>query len=257
MPPKRKKKGKKRWITVAVATFLAVATIFLSLSYIEKFFQEVADRTAKVMGFCVDDINIIGASQKVINEIRSNLRISKNNNIFKLSAKDIYDDVMKSKWVKSAVVRKNLPNTITIAVIETVPIAIFQHDSISELIDNEGACIEQVTVNPGKLPIISGEKANKNVKKILDIIMRYEIIVKKLEALILVRERRWDLYVSGIKVKLPEQDVEHAIDLLATILKNEKINQKTTKIIDLRVPDNVEISGLKAKGKQRVVDNSI
>jgi cell division protein FtsQ len=251
MPPKRKRNLKKKILSLLLATGTAVAAVYVFFERIERGLLDCIDTIVRGIGFRVENINIIGGNDKTVLDIRTNLKICKNDNIFKLSAKDMYEDVVKSRWVKFAIVRKNLPNSITITVQETSPIAIFQHDSIAELISEDGRCIEKVTTNQLQLPVVSGDKANENAHKILKIIAKYEIIAQGLESLVFIRERRWDMYVSGIKIKLPEQDIERAMNVLVILLRNRKINKTTTKTIDLRTSDSIIFGGLKLKNPNK------
>ncbi|MDR0942015.1 MAG: cell division protein FtsQ/DivIB [Holosporales bacterium] len=247
---KRREKNYKKRIILCSGIVFATAAYF-SLDKIEKSCLALLDGSAKFMGFYIKDINIIGTSNNVAALIKNKLGVSKNENIFKLSKNEIYENVLKVSWVKSAVVQKNLPNVINIIVKERVPIAIFQHDSVSVLIDEDGTFIEHMTERPEKFPIVCGENANKKAKDILAVVSKFEIIKNKLEALIFVRERRWDIVVSGIKVKLPEQDIDKALETLSYILKNDRVKKNVVKTIDLRTPNNIVLNGLKLKNKNK------
>ena len=84
----------------------------------------------------------------------------------------------------------------------------------------------------------------------LSIIDKFYVVKKKLNSLSFVRNRRWDLIVSsGIIVKLPEENIEHALEILSIILKEYNINRNTVKYIDLRIPENIILGGMKLKSE--------
>jgi cell division protein FtsQ len=200
-------------------------------------------------GFTVGGIPITGATRRTATLITSGLCITQGDSIFKLSTSEIYDNVRAVKWVKSTVVRKRLPNVISIKIIEKVPIAVFQHDHTSSLIDEDGELIEAIGANKINLPVVLGEEANIKAPAIIMMISKFEILKGKVEVIKFVRKRRWDIIVSGLTVKLPEQDIEHAIEVLAKIVQQGNINKDTVSYIDLRVHGSVIINGLKLHRK--------
>ena len=248
---KTKQKSKKKLILSMMAiSFGGIA--YFSLPLIESFFSKIANIPSNIPGFEIKTITISGASSKTSSLIRKNLKITENENIFKLSTEEIYKNVRDVSWVKSAEVRKNLPNVLDIKITESIPIAIFQHESKSILIDEDGAFIENIDSKPLGLPLISGKNANKNAKKILDTISNFNDINNNLESLSFIRERRWDMIISGIKIKLPEKNIEKALEILSIILKSGKINKSTSNTVDLRIFENVIINGLKLKKESSI-----
>ena len=84
-----------------------------------------------------------------------------------------------------------------------------------------------------------------------------------MRAAILVAERRWNLRLSnGIDVRLPETDVEGALDRLVALDRDKKILSRDITMVDLRLPDRVSVrlsdasaqardEALKANGKKK------
>jgi cell division protein FtsQ len=198
-------------------------------------------------GLTVNDILVIGATQRTAALITNNLAITRGDSIFKLSASQIHDNVIATKWVKSAIIQKKFPNAINIKIIEKVPIAVFQNDNTLSLIGEEGEFIEETGANQPKLPIVLGEAANIMAPAIIRLISKFEFLRNKVEIIKFVRKRRWDIVVSGLTVKLPEQGIKQAIGALAKIILHGNINKNTASYIDLRVHGSVIIA-LKPRG---------
>ena len=118
---------------------LASAVIggYFILPRIESTLCCLGDALIDISGFKIKRIEISGASPKVSKLIRKKLQLSENDSIFKKSSREIYTNVEKVSWVKSAIVRKNLPNIVKIDIVEAVPIAVFQHNAKSILIDGD------------------------------------------------------------------------------------------------------------------------
>jgi cell division protein FtsQ len=226
---------------------------YYSMLKIEEAMSNIRKHVVQFTGFNLKNVNISGANHKTKVLIRKNMGMLEDDSIFKLSTKEIYQNVMSIPWVKSAVVQKYLPNVINVKIEERIPIAIFQHNSIFSLIDADGILIEEIKLFSKDLPVVSGDNANKEVGGILKVISNFEVVKKNLETITFLRGRRWDIVVSGIKVKLPETNINEALDTLSTILKNGAINKNTAKSIDLRIPGNIIISGLKIKNRKSVV----
>ncbi|MDR1034687.1 MAG: cell division protein FtsQ/DivIB [Holosporales bacterium] len=226
-------------------------------------FLRYLDDALKIAGFTVKtfDIHVMrempGHSDRTMlipcdsARLLSFLGMSRRDSIFKLSSQQIYENIMMDTTIRSAKVRKKLPNIIDITIFYKIPIAIFQQDSKLMLIDDRGTFIKDVTGNPPDYPLIVGKGANITAKAILDIISRYGEIRKNLRSLAFIRERRWNIEVAGLKVKLPEDGVEEALETLRILMRQPNINRKTTKCIDLRIAGSVIINGLKVSKKTR------
>jgi cell division protein FtsQ len=76
----------------------------------------------------------------------------------------------------------------------------------------------------------------------LALLDKYPLVRDKLQAAVLVAERRWNLALSnGIDVRLPEAGVEQALDLLLKLDHDDKILTRDITAIDLRLPDRVTV----------------
>lgn len=256
MAKKRKQLKKKRLgflLKYSILFFTISCGIYFSVHYIDIFFASLNNSIPKIIGFSIDHINISGANKKTQKLIYENIGILKGDSIFKLPAQEIFFNVSKVNWIKSVSIQKILPNTINIKVKERKPIAIFQHDQDSDLIDEDGVFIEKIKNRISGIPIISGENANVNVKYILGLIAKYNDLQDNLESLTYIRERRWNIVVRSVKVLLPETEIENALDVLSIIMKTEKINKNTVSQIDLRIPGNAVLSKLKLSNTNNIL----
>lgn len=229
----------------AISLLLLVVGERFARPYLKNYVDSID--ISNLVGFTVNRIEIVGASPKVAKLIRQRLQISEGDSILKQTCGEIHERVMQVSWVKSATVQKNLPNILKINVAEAVPIAVYQHNSKSMLIDIDGVFIEEVSAKPAKIPIISGPNANKKASEILSTLIKLKDIYSRLDELSFIRGRRWDITVSGIKVKLPENDLDSALGLLTKLLKDGRINKSTVNYIDLRVPGDVVLNGLEIR----------
>src|SRR5581483_4681926 len=92
------------------------------------------------------------------------------------------------------------------------------------------------------LPLVVGAGAAHEAHDFLTVLARYPDIRAKLRASILVAERRWDLrLLNGINVRLPENDVEPALDRLVALDHDKKLLTRDIVAVDLRLPDRVTV----------------
>ena len=257
----RKKKSKKEkrvyskigGFILLTAFFGSIAgSVYFTFNKIDLFFVTVLESFCKHAGLKIESIRITGAKHSVENSIKKQINVNFGDSIFKLSSGNIYSNVMKIGSIQSATVRKNLPNTLSINVTEKTPIAIFQKNSKFVLIDKDGITISETRARTKNLPIITGDNANTTANSMLEIVSKFEIVKNKLDSMMFVRKRRWDIIVSGgIHVKLPQYNIERALEVLSEILKQRTLNKNTVKSIDLRMPENIVISGLKIKDTKK------
>ncbi len=71
---------------------------------------------------------------------------------------------------------------------------------------------------------------------------RYPLIRTEVEASVLVAQRRWNMRLKGgIDVKLPDDDVEEALQTLVALDRTKKLLSRDILIVDLRQPDRVTV----------------
>ena len=234
----RKKISYKTYILLISVFFFSIIT-HIYKNVILTYINTSIDTTLRFLCFSIDEININGCSQRVKKLITKELGISKNDIIFKLTKEQIQKNIEKVSWVTSCYVKKILPNIIDIHITEAEPIAIFQEEGKNWLIDKSGKKLETVIGRYNDLPIISGSKSNITIFKMLKTISAFPEINKNIETMTYIRERRWDLNISGIKIKLPEEDVDKSLYIVDLLLKNKKITKEKFTQIDLRNHENV------------------
>jgi len=87
-----------------------------------------------------------------------------------------------------------------------------------------------------------GRGAERQAKDFLGILDRYPDIRAALRASVLVADRRWNLRLAnGIDVRLPENDVEGALDRLVALDRDKKLLSRDIVAVDLRLPDRVTV----------------
>jgi cell division protein FtsQ len=143
--------------------------------------------------------------------------------------------------VKQASVRKLYPNQVVIDIVERTPYAVWQKGGDVSAIAADGAPIDEVMDGRyADLPFVVGEGANGRVREYVTLIDAMDELKPRVEAGVLVGQRRWNLRLkSGVDVKLPEENPEAAIAELLNLQRQSRILDKDMLALDFRVPGRV------------------
>jgi cell division protein FtsQ len=146
-------------------------------------------------------------------------------------------------WVREVRVVRLLPDTLMIAVVERQQVAVWQHAGRSFVIDEHGKPIPGA--DPGRfagLPLVVGRGANEHAGEILPVVERRPRLMERMEALVRVDDRRWDLRMKdGALVQLPALAEDEALIQLDQLDQRTRILELGFARIDLRNPDMVAV----------------
>ena len=146
-------------------------------------------------------------------------------------------------WIDSAKVARLWPATLTVQVVEKEPYALWQTKGVTWLIDKKGS---QITTNDiaefAGLPLVVGDGAPLHAAALIDTLMHFPAIQRRVKASVRVGDRRWDLHLkNGIQVRLPEDGVDEALQRLTVLEQEQKIFERDIESIDLRLPDRLVV----------------
>jgi cell division protein FtsQ len=143
--------------------------------------------------------------------------------------------------VKQASVRKLYPNQVVIEIVERTPYAVWQKDGDVSAIAADGAPIDEVVDSRySDLPFVVGEGANGRVREYVGLLEAMDELKPRVEAGVLVGQRRWNLRLkSGADIKLPEDNPQAAVAELLTLQRQSRILEKDALALDFRVPGRV------------------
>jgi cell division protein FtsQ len=150
---------------------------------------------------------------------------------------------MANPWIADAAVLKLYPDRLQISVTERQAFALWQKDGTVNVIAADGTVLEPYVAGRYRsLPLLVGKGAERAGHDFLAVLDRYPEIRAAVRASILVAERRWNLRLTtGIDVRLPEADVEQALDRLVILDREKKLLSRDIVAVDLRLPDRVTV----------------
>jgi cell division protein FtsQ len=191
--------------------------------------------------FSVKDIEVEGRQQTSRDAIYAALGANSGAPILTFDPAAAQARISKLPWVASATVERILPDKILVHLVERVPLARWQHENRTVVIDSEGKELPDARPDQfASLPLVVGAGAPTETQKLLQDLKEYPDVQKLVTASVRVSERRWDLHLEpDVIVRLPEEDVDLALGRLAQLIDEKKILERNVSAIDLRMPDRL------------------
>ena len=237
-----------RW-AMAAAGAVAVLAVAITLATGDRA-QKLSDATNAALGaqfakagFKLNAVHVQGASSMATPDILRAAGVYKDQPLIGMDLEALRQRVEAVGWVKEARVVRLLPDTVVLAVTERKQLAVWQQAGKIMVIDAEGKVIPEA--DPGRfptLPLVVGEGANDHAAKILPEIAARPRLADRLEAVVRVDNRRWDLRLKdGSLVQLPAVDEGSAMIQLEQLDQRSRILELGFERIDLRDPSVVAV----------------
>ena len=195
------------------------------------------------LGFKLKAVHIEGASPMAKADILTATALYLDQPTLGLDLNDLRARVEGVGWVKTAKVVRLLPDTVSITVEERPALAVWQHSGAMRVIDGEGRIIREAdAARFPQLPLVVGRGADQAAGAILPAVNARPRLRDRLEALVRVDDRRWDLRLKdGSLIQLPAIDEESALIQLDQLDQRQRILDLGFARIDLRDPEMVAV----------------
>ncbi len=194
-------------------------------------------------GFAVKDVLVEGRVNTDPDVLKALINIQKGDPLFSFDPAEARELIERISWVREARVQRLLPGTVYIGLTERRPLALWQKKKRLILIDEGGEIITDSGLeNFRDLIIVTGDNAPEHTPHLLAMLSAEPDLLERVEAAARVSDRRWDLKLkSGIRVRLPEDDIGFALRRLAMTQEEERILDKDIVNVDLREPDRIVV----------------
>ena len=211
--------------------------------YVGQMVARGVDAQFGALGFRLRAVHVQGASPLAKADILKAAGLYENQPLLGLDLDALRRRIEGVGWVREVRVVRLLPDTLVLAVEERRQVAVWQHAGRSYVIDERGEPIPGA--DPGRfahLPLIVGFGANDHAGQILAAVGARPRLADRLEALVRVDDRRWDLRMKdGALVQLPAVGEEEALIQLDQLDQRTRILELGFERIDLRNPDMVAV----------------
>ena len=218
--------------------FFYLAIFILLTTQIEK-----KKNTEKKFYFKKNNIEVFGLT------LDENIQISKSlnslffKNIFFLNKDSFYKVLEKNSLIENFSIKKIYPSTINVNIKKTDFLAITKIKNKKYYIGSNGKLTEINKDDNYKkeLPFVFTKNNYEDFLTLKKIIDKSKIRFEDIESFYYFQNNRWDFKTkNGVLVKLPEKKILDSLETVYLIKSNEQF--KKSKIVDLRVPNNIIIT---------------
>jgi cell division protein FtsQ len=231
------------WVAGGTIAFFLGAIILHSArsgSTLETFHHRIGGLTA-FAGLRVQHIDVEGRQNTPQPLLRAALGIDTGMPILGISLAAARQRIESLSWVQSAVVERQLPDTIVVRLTERRPFAIWQNDGKFMLIDRNGNVVAHQNVTDFRnLPLVVGPGAPQAAAALLDTLSSLPALQARVAAAVRVGDRRWDLQMNNkTEVMLPVGQEAAALGRLMQLQQSHDLLDRPLVAIDMRLPDRL------------------
>ena len=230
----------KFWLTLIVAGGLGLAWIIASYAGVPELVRAELAKSASRAGFEVDRVRVTGVERLSEQAVYERVLGEQQRPMPLVDVVAIRDRLLELSWVQDARVSRQLPDTLTIDIVERQPHAVVQKPDRLILVDATGHELEPVSrKNAQDMLLLLGPGAQKQVPDLDTLLGAAPALRPKVAAAEWVGNRRWNLtFDTGQLLALPEGDKGTAalVKFAEMDGRNRLIGGKAM-AIDMRVPD--------------------
>jgi len=238
-----------RGIGIAASALLLAASLGYGVvkgqhvADVVSWFKDARDSVANSLGFRIAAISLTGAKEVSREEILTTAGVTGRVSLLFLDVDVARARLLANPWIADAAVLKLYPDRLQITVTERQAFALWQKDGRVSVIADDGTVLEPFVEDRYLgLPLVVGRGAQRSAKGFLAIVDRYPDVKSVLRASTLVADRRWNLRLkNGIDVRLPEANVEQALERLVELDHQKNLLSRDIAVVDLRLPDRVTV----------------
>jgi cell division protein FtsQ len=205
--------------------------------------SDTRDAFANSAGFRITAVAINGRKQLTQDEVLAIGGVNGRSSLLFLDAAAVRDKLKANPWIGEATVLKLYPGELKIDVVERLPFALWQQDGRLAVISDDGTVLEPyVSRRFLSLPLVVGKGAESHASDFLALLAHYPQVRALTKAAIFVGERRWNLRLKdGLDIRLPENDVGHALAALSKLDKEDRLFSRDIVAVDMRLPDRLTV----------------
>ena len=180
-----------------------------------------------------------------IENIKDNLEIFKDKNIFLIDRKKITQVLNKFDFINYFIIDKIFPSKIKIFVKKAELLGVTYVNEDKFYIGSNGKLISALGIeNEKNLPIVFGKFSINKFLELQKIIASQNFDLSKIVKYSYFKSKRWDIeFLDGIKLRLPFQNIEDSLKFYKILKDNNKID--SSNIVDLRLLNRIILSNEK------------
>jgi cell division protein FtsQ len=234
---------------VAGSLLLLGATLFYGaiagghVAAVTDWLKAARDNAASALGFRIAAVSVSGSSQVSRQQALALAGVTGRSSLLFFDAETARAGLLANPWIADAAVLKLYPDRLLITITERRAFALWQRNGQVNVIADDGTVLQPFVEDRYRgLPLVVGGGAERRAKDFIGLLDRYPEIRSALRASVLVAERRWNLRLAnGMDIRLPDGDLQAALDRLVKLDRDKKLLSRDITSIDLRLPDRVTV----------------
>jgi cell division protein FtsQ len=197
------------------------------------------DIIASDAGFGIASVHLAGNRRTPPATILAALGFEPGQSIFKADVRAARERLMQLEWVVEADVSRRYPDSISVAIVEKRPYALWQAADGLHVIERSAKPISFARAEDyPHLPIFVGAVPQGGAD-LVEAIAQHRAVVARVKAMQRISGRRWNLILDdGVIVKLPEEGWRQQLFALEHLIVDKSVLERDIVEIDLRSPDN-------------------
>src|SRR5690348_7006346 len=201
------------------------------------------DNAANALGFGIAAVSVSGGSQINREQALALAGVTGRSSLLFFDAETARARLVANPWIADAAVLKLYPDRLLITLTERRAFALWQRNGQINVIAEDGTVLQPFVEDRYRgLPLVVGSGAERRAKDFVGLIDRYPEIRSAVRASVLVADRRWNLRLTnGLDVRLPERDLQAALERLVKLDHDKKLLSRDIASIDLRLVDRVTV----------------
>src|SRR6201987_5942837 len=183
------------------------------------------DNAANALGFGIAAVSVSGGSQVSREQALALAGVTGRSSLLFFNAETARTQLLANPWIADAAVLKLYPDRLLITITERRAFALWQRNGQVNVIADDCTVLQPWVEDRYRgLPLVVGRGAEHRAKDFIGLIDRYSDIRSALRASVLVAERRWNLRLTnGLDVRLPENDLQVALDRLVKLDRDKNL----------------------------------
>lgn len=199
-------------------------------------------------GFKVEYIEVVGPSGDTLNArdkiaVRRALAVEEGELVFAVNLNQARRRIEDLGWIKEARIMRQLPNRLTVIVVERAPFALWQSAGKWQVVSENGKTFISANArNFPTLPLVVGKGGAEALQEFLQVIQNYPRLAARVQAYVRISDRRWNLRLdNGADLMLPAQNPAQVMEIFEHNAKAAKLLSLPLKRIDARLPGQIYV----------------
>jgi len=205
--------------------------------------EQAATAASVSAGFRIAAVNVVGRNATAREALRQAVGLDRGDPILFFDAEAARQRIERIPMVKSAAVHRQLPDTVLIEIVERVPVARWQIEGRTVLVDRDGKVLSGYEAEGfADLKRIVGAGAATRVGDLFDMLGAEPALYARVKDIVRVRDRRWDIsFENGVIVMLPEEGAAEAWRKLAALEREKGLLGRAIVAVDMRLPEKLVV----------------